>query len=146
MMSSRWQCQYIMPCYTDWILIYYKLLFTSIVSSVYSLISILFVEQACNSHYVQQLWTTDSVTIRIKFFVHWIETLKLNTAWAHPFSVKLTHLRKVNPSGAKHNTVPLQHAGFARNIAHTESMSSFWWQKPYMPNAKHNGHTTKHGR
>ena len=53
------------------------------------------------------------------------------TAWAHHFSVKSTHLRKVNPSGAKHNGHTtkhgaLQHAQFAQNIAHTESMSSFW--------------------
>ena len=53
------------------------------------------------------------------------------TAWAHHFSVKSTHLRKVNPSGAKHNEHTtehgtLQHAQFAQNIAHTESMSSFW--------------------
>ena len=48
-------------------------------------------------------------------------------------------------NGHTTNMVSLQHAGFVRNIAHTESMSSSFPQKLCMSNAKKIGHTTKHG-
>ena len=74
------------------------------------------------------------------------------TAWAHPFLVKSTHVRKVNPSGAKRAGHTTKHGVNStcwictKHCAHWVNVITLVTRTVHVKcQKKHNRHTTKHG-